>query len=78
MSVIKIKTKLKNAERWANLNNVNIISKSRDLSTDSWDVTFEFGIAGHNEEYDTEAERDARFEEVFAKWSGKTYLKEVK
>lgn len=78
MNVIKLKTKTKNSEKWLNLDTVSIISKDRDLSNDSWDVSFSFDMSGRSEEYDTEVERDARFEEVFAKWSGKTYLKEVK
>lgn len=78
MSVIKLKTRQKNCESWLNLDKVFLIQRSRDLTRDSWDVSYHFDMSGRTEEYDTEAERDARFEEVFAKWSGKIYLKEVK
>lgn len=78
MNVIKLKTKKKNFEMWINLAHVTRLFRDRDLSRDTWDVHIEFGMPDYTEEYDTEKERDERFEDLFLKWSGKAYLKEVK
>jgi hypothetical protein len=78
MNVIKVKTIHKNKELWINLDSVKLLYKTRDLSKDTWDVCYDCGFSWHSEEYESEEERDVRFEEVFAKWSGKYYLKEAK
>jgi hypothetical protein len=78
MNVIKLNTKTKGKELWVNSNSIKLLSKTRDLQKDTWDITIDCGMSGQSEEYDTEEERDQRFEELFAKWSGKAYLKEVK